>query len=656
MLPREEIAAIYGPRAGRSITVGNLYHDPAIEAHVDVDALLARHFAILGSTGVGKSSGVAVILREILAVRPDVRIFMLDGHNEYGRCFGELANVVNPRAAKLPFWLFNFEEIVDVVYGGRPGIDEELEILSELIPIAKSNYLQYKSSDRLSAEAEPTRARPASPSTRRCPISCRTSSRCSTSAWASSRTARARMNYHRLITRIEAIRNNPRYDFMFENANVGGDTMAELLSQLFRIDMRPASRSPSCSSPACRSRSSTPSSACLCRMAFDFGLWSDGAVPLLFVCEEAHRYASVDQSIGFGPTRRALSRIAKEGRKYGVYLGLVSQRPSELDPSIISQCATLFAMRMANERDQALLRSAVSDTAADLLAFIPSLATREVIGFGEGRAVPGAHALQDAAAEALAATQRHALGDSTTLVTASRTLGPTFVQEVVDRWRRAATGRKPRGRGAATPVPPAPSYGRAAPEADLAAAPAPASTRRGTSCSGADYGDAARDGGRLRGTRVASPHHGRARSRVVDDAADRRSRSSAAASGSPPLRQRRRARASADRATGSPPTARRAPARAFDGRRAHTGSRSTGAATTSLTTVHDRAPRPSRTELARRAFFDELTGLPKTRPVRADGERDDRRRRARRSRCPSSTSTISNTSTTITATASATSS
>ena len=126
----------------------------------------------------------------------------------------------------------------------------------------------------------------------------------------------------------------------------------------------------------------------LCRMAFDFGLWSDGVAPLLFVCEEAHRYAPADKKIGFGPTRRALSRIAKEGRKYGVFLGLVTQRPAEIDPTIISQCSTLFVMRMSNERDQALIRSAVSDAAANLLVFIPSLGTREVFTFGYGVALP----------------------------------------------------------------------------------------------------------------------------------------------------------------------------------------------------------------------------------------------------------------------------
>ena len=83
-----------------------------------------------------------------------------------------------------------------------------------------------------------------------------------------------------------------------------------------------------------------------------------------------------------------MSRIAKEGRKYGVFLGLITQRPAELDATIISQCSTLFAMRMANDRDQAIVRSAVSDAAGSLIGFVPSLGTREVFAFGEGVALP----------------------------------------------------------------------------------------------------------------------------------------------------------------------------------------------------------------------------------------------------------------------------
>ena len=111
--------------------------------------MLSKHFAVLGSTGVGKSSGVSLLLNEILKARPNLRIFLLDVHNEYGRCFGDRALVLNPRNLKLPFWLFNFEEIVDVLFAGRPGVPEELDILAEVIPVAKGIYTQYQNADRV---------------------------------------------------------------------------------------------------------------------------------------------------------------------------------------------------------------------------------------------------------------------------------------------------------------------------------------------------------------------------------------------------------------------------------------------------------------------------------------------------------------------------
>ena len=102
--------------------------------------MVRKHFAVFGTTGVGKSSGVALLLRQILEARPDLRVFLIDPHNEYGHCFDDRAQVLSPKNLKLPFWLFNFEEIVDVFFRGRPGVDEEVEILSELIPIAKAMF------------------------------------------------------------------------------------------------------------------------------------------------------------------------------------------------------------------------------------------------------------------------------------------------------------------------------------------------------------------------------------------------------------------------------------------------------------------------------------------------------------------------------------
>jgi hypothetical protein len=109
---------------------------------------------------------------------------------------------------------------------------------------------------------------------------------------------------------------------------------------------------------------------------------------MLLVCEEAHRYIPADPNLGFVPTRQAISRIAKEGRKYGVSLGIITQRPGELDQTILSQCSTLFAMRLANDRDQEIIRSAIPNSSMSTTSFLSSIGNGEAIAFGEAIAVP----------------------------------------------------------------------------------------------------------------------------------------------------------------------------------------------------------------------------------------------------------------------------
>src|SRR6195256_313970 len=149
LITNQELRTVYAPSGSDQINVGTLQQDRSVIAYVDVEEMLSKHFAVLGSTGVGKSTGVSLLLNEILKSRPNLRIFLLDVHNEYGRCFGERALVLNPRNLKLPCWLFNFEEIVDVLFAGRPGIAEELDILAEVIPMAKGIYTQYQNADRI---------------------------------------------------------------------------------------------------------------------------------------------------------------------------------------------------------------------------------------------------------------------------------------------------------------------------------------------------------------------------------------------------------------------------------------------------------------------------------------------------------------------------
>jgi DNA helicase HerA-like ATPase len=432
LINNQELRTVYAPSGSDQIDIGTLQQDTSVTAYVDVEEMLSKHFAVLGSTGVGKSTGVSLLLNEILKSRPNLRIFLLDVHNEYGRCFGDRSLVLNPRNLKLPFWLFNFEEFVDVVFGGRPGVPEEIEVLAEVIPLAKGSYTQHQNSGLKRTESRAVGYTVDTP----VPYRLVDLNRLIDERMGKLENRSSRMVYHKLMSRIETVRNDPRYTFMFDNANVGGDTMAEVISHLFRL---PANGRPMTVMQLAGFPAEVVDSvvSVLCRMAFDFGLWSDGVSPLLFVCEEAHRYASADRKTGFGPTRKAVSRIAKEGRKYGVYLGLVTQRPAELDATIISQCNTLFTMRLANERDQALLRSAVSDAAANLLSFVPSLGTREVLAFGEGVALPTRLRFKEVPAHQLPRSE--ATLSTAPSVAAGHDMH--FVAAVLERWRGATSHR-----------------------------------------------------------------------------------------------------------------------------------------------------------------------------------------------------------------------
>lgn len=430
LIQRRDLQLVYSSLKCRSINIGQLHQDPSIPAYVDVDNLLAKHFAVLGSTGVGKSSGVAVILSEVLRARPDVRILLLDVHNEYGRSFGDDATVIGAKELKLPFWLLNFEEIIDVIYAGKPSVAEEVEILAELIPIARGMYQAYKTgAERVGLARRPAKSLGFSPDTP-APYLMQDLLTLIDERMGKLENRTSRMVHHRLMMRIEGIHNDPRYAFLFENANVGGDTMAVVLSQLFQLEQE--KRGITVLKLASLPGEVIDAVVCVtARLAFEFGLWSDGEMPLLLVCEEAHRFAAADYGVGFAPARRALSRIAKEGRKYGVYLGLVTQRPAELDPTIISQCSTLFIMRMANDEDHSMMRSATSDAAANLLSFVASLGTGEVVGIGEGMPLSARFSFNTLPQELLPRSEAGA-GELRTGIDRSE-----LVKQAIERWRRA---------------------------------------------------------------------------------------------------------------------------------------------------------------------------------------------------------------------------
>ena len=376
-----DLVKIYDPGKSETCVIGKLTQDESIDAAIHVPTMLSKHFAIVGSTGVGKSTAVSLLLHKAIEADPKLRVLILDPHNEFAAAFPEHAVTIDTDTLDLPFWLMRLEEFAEVVFRGRPAIPEELDMLRDLIPEAKRAF-------RGSDSSLTRRAAEKSSVTADTPVPYRMADLLALIDDRIGRLeGRAEKPFLRsLKMRIVSAINDPRYHFMFSN-NTIQDTIMETIAHIFRIpgDDRPISTFQLAGIP---SEVVNSVASILCRMAFELALWSNGAIHMLVVCEEAHRYVPADPNLGFIPTRQAIARIAKEGRKYGVSLGIITQRPGELDQTILSQCSTLFAMRLSNDHDQEIIKSAIPNSSISTTSFLSSIGNGEAIAFGEAIAVP----------------------------------------------------------------------------------------------------------------------------------------------------------------------------------------------------------------------------------------------------------------------------
>jgi DNA helicase HerA-like ATPase len=429
---RELEIAFCGDMA-RSVRVGCIRQDNSIPAMIRVDDLLGKHFAILGTTGTGKSCTTALILRSILEKHPAAHIVLLDPHNEYSSAFSEWGEVVSPRNMQLPFWLLTFEELVEVVIGDTTDKKQEIEMMQELIPIAKSRY-----STGRGREGQATRTRPLDSGrfTVDTPVPYRISDLTSLIDERMGKLENKRdiAPYRNLKQRFEALSLDPRYAFMFGSLTVF-DGMAQVLSRIFRV---PVNGKPI----TIVELTGLPTEiinvvvSVICRMTFDFALWTEGKVPVTLVCEEAHRYVPANPTLGFEPCKRAIAKIAKEGRKYGASLCIVTQRPAEIDPTILSQCNTVFALRMSNDRDQQIVTSSISDTGSGLLEFLAALGQREAIAFGEGVALPVRIRFDELAKQNMPRSSTAKFSE----MWQHSSEDEGFLETVVERWRLSSSG------------------------------------------------------------------------------------------------------------------------------------------------------------------------------------------------------------------------
>lgn len=415
---QEDLRQIYAATEQAHIEIGTIHSTRDIRGALYVDAMLGKHFALLGSTGTGKSTAAALILHRICDLAPQGHIVMVDPHGEYAAAFRSNGAIFDVSNLQMPYWLMNFEEHCEVFLtstGAERQVDAD--ILAKCLLAARARGRIGQGVPKLTVDA---------------PIPYLLSDLIAVLGVEMGKLGKASSTvpFMRIKSKIEEIKSDPRYGFMFSGMLVG-DTMAAFLARIFRLpgDGKPISIIDVSGVP---SEITGVVVALLGRMVFDFALWSrnEPCRPVLLVCEEAHRYIPSDRD-NTTSVSRVLSRIAKEGRKYGVSLGLITQRPSDLAEGVLSQCGTIIAMRLNNQRDQDFVRAAMPEGAKSFLDWLPALRNREGVICGEGVSVPIRVAF-----DTLEENKRPASGDPVFSILWGSAGGEAeFIERTIQKWR-----------------------------------------------------------------------------------------------------------------------------------------------------------------------------------------------------------------------------
>ncbi len=415
----EDMRQLYAADDRASVEIGTVYPTTDVRGTLYIDGMLGKHFALLGSTGTGKSTSAALILHKICEVAPQGHIVMIDPHGEYSAAFKENGALFDVSNLNMPYWLMNFEEHCEVILTSE-GSDRQMDadILSKCLLVARGKSRIAEGISKLTVDSP-------------IPYLLSDLTQLISAEMGKLDKSTDSAPFMRLKSKLEELKTDPRYTFMFSGMLVQ-DTMPDFISRIFRLpgDGKPMSIIDVSGVP---SEVTSVVVAVLSRMVFDYAIWGrrEPQRPILLVCEEAHRYIPSDRATTGVAVRKILERIAKEGRKYGVSLGLITQRPSDLAEGVLSQCGTIIAMRLNNERDQAYVKAAMPEGARGFLDTIPALRNRECIVCGEGVTIPIRVSLDD-----LEPSKRPASSDPLFSQLWQQTGGEEeIIGRIITRWR-----------------------------------------------------------------------------------------------------------------------------------------------------------------------------------------------------------------------------
>ncbi len=388
-----EINAIFSKFRDYEFFIGQLAAQKNYHLSLDPRALFGRHFAIIGQSGSGKSWTVTSLIQHTIRAMPKCHLIMLDLHGEY--CWknkngtiesafpDELVNYVDALEMEMPYWMMTYAELVDLfIDKDDSGASMQMAFMREVLQQLKRKeakkiglsgvsidtpihfslaemYMQFKNANEERKDFGKTHGALFG-------------------------------QFDEFLVRMQSRFNDVRYDFLLKPKKRNtSDSMTDLLRQFIGLGDKKAnitvvdlSSVPTDVRPAV--------SAQVGRLAYEFNYWNPHRreFPITLICEEAHAYIPREKGGQFEGTKKMMERIAKEGRKYGVSIGVISQRPTELSETMLSQCSSFICLRTTNPDDQQYVRGLVPEAEGDLTDILTSLGRGEALVLGEAAPLP----------------------------------------------------------------------------------------------------------------------------------------------------------------------------------------------------------------------------------------------------------------------------
>lgn len=404
LTPKSELRFIYGDAKGAVIQLGEHVGSGGAPCYAELNELLGKHTAILGSTGAGKSGTIAAVIHSILE-RGEIashkhwhpQIIILDPHNEYGKAFPAHQRLSTDEGSlKLPYWLLDLEESLSLFIGKTEfAATSQSNIVKNALISVREDAAEQLKLDKSQLTVDSPIPYVIGDSSGLDHLGMKDGELYTEGLIGAinqqrplGKDKKAHEDYSKVIRKIDSLLKDGRLKFMMESWGGGEDPLPgivnQFLTQQTTVQIVDLSGVPN--------EVAGVASAAIARIIFQLKVWQTEAErknsPALLVCEEAHRYVPNRGEAQYEAAQSAIRRIAKEGRKYGVGLLLVSQRPSEVEATVLSQCNSWIVLRITNDADREHVRSVLPDSMSGLTKMLSGLRRQEAIFVGQAATLP----------------------------------------------------------------------------------------------------------------------------------------------------------------------------------------------------------------------------------------------------------------------------